>query len=111
MKDLDVCDLENFSEFNRMLELNIFSFNNMLVSWQDWESLGRDLRSGLFGFLLFLIVFSNSGFEGFSAVGELDVFGSHVNSLSDDSVSNSLGDDDTDGSWVNVEDLSGLSVV
>ena len=94
-----------------MLEGDILSLNNVFLSWQDWESLGRDFLSGLLGFLLFLIVFSNSGFESFSAVGELHVFSSHVNSLSDDSVSNSLGDNDTDSSRVDVENLSGLSVV
>ena len=46
-----------------------------------------------------------------SGGGELEMFNSDVNSLGNDSLSDLLVDDDTDGSRVDVEDAAGSSVI
>ena len=49
--------------------------------------------------------------EGFSALGRSDVLESDVDPLGDDSVSDQLVHDHTDGSGVHVEHLTGASLV
>mgnify|MGYP003692444973 FL=1 len=83
----------------------------MGVSWLRRNSLGRDDFALFLGFLLLDQVSLESSEEGISASGLSDVLMSNINSLGHDSVSNSLVDLNTDSSWADGEDLSGLSVI
>ena len=80
-------------------------------SWLGDLSLSGDSFTILLGLVLESIIFLNSFDESLSAVGDDNMLSSDVNSLFDVSTVDLLEESDTDSSWVDVEDLSGSSVV
>ena len=77
----------------------------------DWEPLaGSSLLSGCLGLLLPDLVGVNSVQEILPALAVLDVLHSHVDPLGQDLATNSLVDDNTEGSLGHVEHTSGLAV-
>ena len=100
------------------MSVRIHEFNTGLASIHDvsfsgleGNSLCADLLSSLLGVSLQGVIISNSGYESLSALTGTNVLNSHVDSLGNDSVSNSLVDDHTEGMCVDVEHTTSLSVV
>ena len=74
-------------------------------------SFGRNPLPSLVGFGLLLVVGLDAGQELLSAGGESEVLDSDVDALGDDSLSDLLVDDDSDGPRVDVEDGAGSAMV
>ena len=80
-------------------------------SWLSDLSLGGDSLSILLSLVLQSIVLLNSLDESSFAVRDDYVFSSNVDSLLDESTVDRLEDLNTDGSWVDVENLTSSSVI
>ena len=93
-----------------MLELNI-TLDGVSFSGTDGLSLGGDSLASLVSFSLLLIIVSASLEETFSRSRKSNVVVSDVDSLGDNSVSELLVNNNTDGSRVDVENSTGLTVV
>lgn len=81
------------------------------LSWLGGESLQQNLLSGLLGSLLLLGVRLDSVEELLSALGVSDVLDSDVDSLLNVSTVDDLVADDSDTSWGDVVNDTGLAVV
>jgi hypothetical protein len=79
--------------------------------WSLWLSFGGDDFSSLFSLALLKIVLSNSLEESKSGVRVSDVLDSNVDLLSDLSLLDLFFDNDSDRSWVDIEDLSSSTMV
>ena len=106
-------DSEEILMLNRVHELSgcLCGINNVSFPWLLRDSLSADLLTLFLGFSLLGIVLSYSCFEGLSDIALTNVFNSHMDSLGNDSGTNSFVNDDTDGFLVDIEDDTCLSVV
>ena len=79
--------------------------------WSLWLSFGRDDFSSLSSLGLLDIIFSDSLEEGESGIGVSDVLHSDMDFLGNLSLLNLFFDNDTNRSWVDIEDLSSSSMI
>ena len=85
--------------------------DDLRVSRKNGSSFGRNSLSIFIGLSFESVIFLNSSNKSSSAVGFSQVFSSDVQTLSNDSVSDLLLHNDSQGFGVDVEDLSCSSMV
>lgn len=90
------------SDGSKSLRQVVLRRDGVCSSWALRQSLELNLLSLLLGLPLLCGVELNSVQEVITALGVLDVLDAEVDSLLDLAVTNSLVDDDTDGSWSDV---------
>ena len=107
------CSIQ-LSELNRIDVLNgrgVSDLNNVGFTGHARHTLGvHALTLGL-GISFEGIVGADTVAESLTGFRLADVLNTHVDALGDDSVSDFLVDDDTDGMLGNIEDFAGLAVV
>ena len=92
-------------------ELNIWVLDGEGGNWLSDDSLGWNSLTLLVGFGFNSVVLSDSVKEFLSAGWKSEMFHSDVKSLGDDSVSDLFVNNDSQSSWVDIEDCTSSAVV
>jgi hypothetical protein len=105
------CSIE-FTELNGVHVLDRFSgLDDVSVTGLLRDTLGKDLLTLLLGLTLKLVILVDTLDESLAGLGLANVLNTDMETLGDDAGVNTLVDNNTNGTSVDIEDATGLTVV